>query len=158
MDEAKRASLHKEYKCVIRVVFTMPTAIKTRLCRSTAFAALVFSSCCNTMKYVALQALCSLHASLCLTEMRDAMQHLRKTFDVDCDASCCKTFAHRHQMLCLANNNHNNNHYMFQHTLLGMCGTSPISPGRLVLSVAIWTPDVQLLKVRQNNVTADVSC
>ena len=36
----------------------------------------------------------------------------------------------------------NNNRYMFQHILLGMCGTSPISPGRLVLSVAIWTPDM----------------
>ena len=34
---------------------------------------------------------------------------------------------------------------MFKHIQLGMCGTSPISPGRLVLSVAIWTPDVQLL-------------
>ena len=33
---------------------------------------------------------------------------------------------------------------MFQHILLGMCGTSPILQGRLVLSVAIWTPDVQL--------------
>ena len=45
---------------------------------------------------------------------------------------------------------------MFQHILLGMCGTSPISPGRLVLSVAIWTPDVQLMKVRQNNVIPDL--
>ena len=35
---------------------------------------------------------------------------------------------------------------MFQHILLGMCGTSPTSPGRLVLSVATWTPNVQLLK------------
>ena len=31
-----------------------------------------------------------------------------------------------------------------------MCGTSLISPSRLVLSIAVWTPDVQLLKVRQN--------
>ena len=29
-----------------------------------------------------------------------------------------------------------------QHILSGMCGASPISPGRLVLSVTIWTPDV----------------
>ena len=41
---------------------------------------------------------------------------------------------------------------MFQHMLLGLCGTSPISSGRLVLIIEIWTPDVQMLKVRQNNV------
>ena len=32
------------------------------------------------------------------------------------------------------NNNNDNNIYMLQHILLGMCGTSPIWPGRLVLT------------------------
>ena len=53
-----------------------------------------------------------------------------------------------------ASNNNDNNHnknYMFQHLLLGVCGTSPISPGKLVLSVAIWTPDVQLLMSKGHN-------
>ena len=40
--------------------------------------------------------------------------------------------------------------------LLGVCGTDHISPGRLVLSVAVRTPDVRLMKVRQNNVIPDL--
>ena len=34
-------------------------------------------------------------------------------------------------------NDSDNDHYTFQHILLDVCGTCPISPDRLVLSVAI---------------------
>ena len=59
---------------------------------------------------------------------------------------CCDMQMHVRKITMLCNSNNNE---MFQHILLGMCGTSPILPGRLVLSVVIWMPDVQLLKVRQ---------
>ena len=60
---------------------------------------------------------------------------------------------------CSTSRKYNNSkiHCMFQHILPGMCSMSPVLPGRLVLSVAIWTPDVQLMKSRQKNVILDLS-
>ena len=60
------------------------------------------------------------------------------------DAVRCNVSQVRTGCCCMSPNN-NNYVYMFQHILLGMCGTSPISPGRLVLR-SRWTPDVQLVK------------
>ena len=55
----------------------------------------------------------------------------------------------------MCNNNNNNLHVPAQ--VLGVCGTSLVSPGWLVHSVTIRAKDVQLLKIRQNNVIPDLS-
>ena len=44
----------------------------------------------------------------------------------------------------------------FKDILLAVCGTSPVLPGRLGLSITIKTSDVQLLEVRPNNVVPDL--
>ena len=56
-----------------------------------------------------------------------------------------------------ADNNNNNNILHVPAQVLGVCGTSLVSPGWLVHSVTIRAKDVQLLKIRQNNVIPDLS-
>ena len=53
--------------------------------------------------------------------------------------------------------NNNNNWLHIPAQVLGVCGPSPVSPGWLVLSVTVRAYNVQLLKVRQDNVIPDVS-
>ena len=51
----------------------------------------------------------------------------------------------------------NNNWLHVPAQVLGVCGPSPVSSGWLVLSVTIGAIDVQLLKIRQDNVIPDLS-